>query len=135
MTSPDPRQNRDTPSDVKARLRERATQLRGEIRSTLERSSDETHVRIAEQARDTEDDSFSNLIVDLNLAEVDRDADELRRIDGALARLSQGNYGLCEDCGQRIPEARLQAEPTALRCVRCQELYEKTHAGTSTPRL
>jgi DnaK suppressor protein len=135
MTSPDPRQNRDTPSDVKARLRERATQLRGEIRSTLERSSDETHVRIAEQARDTEDDSFSNLIVDLNLAEVDRDADELRRIDGALARLSEGSYGLCEDCGQRIPEARLQAEPTALRCVRCQELYEKTHAGTSTPRL
>ena len=92
-------------------------------------------MRIAEQARDTEDDSFSNLIVDLNLAEIDRDADELRRIDGALARLSEGSYGLCEDCGQRIPEARLQAEPTAFRCVQCQELYERTHAGTATPRL
>jgi len=34
-----------------------------------------------------------------------------------------------------IPAARLQAEPTALRCVRCQELYEKTHAGNGTPRL
>jgi RNA polymerase-binding protein DksA len=131
MTTPDPRQT----AAVKSRLRERAAQLRGEIQQTLERSSEETHARIAEQARDAEDDSFSNLIVDLNLAEVDRDADELRRIDGALARLSEGSYGLCEDCGQRIPEARLQAEPTALRCVRCQELYEKTHAGTSTPRL
>lgn len=131
MNTPDPRYT----TTMKSRLRERATQLRGEIRHTLERSSDETHVRIAEQARDTEDDSFSNLIVDLNLAEIDRDADELRRIDGALARLSEGSYGLCENCGQRIPEARLQAEPTALRCVRCQELYEKTHAGTSTPRL
>jgi RNA polymerase-binding protein DksA len=135
MTSPEQRRIREVPGDVKTRLRERAAQLRGEIRSTLERSSDETHVRIAEQARDAEDDSFSNLIVDLNLAEVDRDADELRRIDGALARLSEGSYGLCEDCGQRIPEARLRAEPTALRCVKCQEVYEKTHAGTITPRL
>jgi DnaK suppressor protein len=120
---------------MKSRLRERATQLRGEIQSTLERSADETHVRIAEQARDTEDDSFSNLIVDLNLAEIDRDADELRRIDGALLRLSEGSYGVCPDCGQRIPQARLDAEPTALRCIRCQELYEKTHAVGATPRL
>ncbi len=120
---------------MKSRLRERAAQLRDEIQRTLERSSDETHVRIAEQARDTEDDSFSNLIVDLNLAEIDRDADELRRIDTALARLSDGSYGLCEDCGQRIPEARLEAEPTAVRCIRCQEQYERTHAGGATPRL
>jgi DnaK suppressor protein len=127
--------NAEQSTAVRARLRERASQLRAEIRNTLERSSDETHVRIAEQARDTEDDSFSNLIVDLNLAEIDRDADELRRIDTALARLSEGSYGLCEDCGQRIPEARLEAEPTALRCIRCQEVYERTHAGTATPRL
>jgi DnaK suppressor protein len=120
---------------MKQRLRERAAQLRGEIQRTLERSSDETHARIAEQARDTEDDSFSNLIVDLNLSEIDRDADELRRIDTALVRLSDGSYGVCEDCSRQIPSARLEAEPTALRCVQCQELYEKTHAGTSTPRL
>jgi DnaK suppressor protein len=131
MSSIDPRQM----ASMKSRLRERAAQLRGEIQATLERSTDETHVRIAEQARDTEDDSFSNLIVDLNLAEIDRDAEELRRIDTALFRLSDGSYGLCEDCGQRIPEARLEAEPTALRCIRCQELYEKTHAVGSTPRL
>jgi RNA polymerase-binding transcription factor len=122
-------------ADFKSRLRERAIQLRGEIRDVLERSSEESHVRIAEQARDMEDDSFSNLIVDVNLAEIDRDADELRRIDGALARINEGSYGLCESCGQEIPQARLEAEPTALRCVQCQELYEKTHAGNGTPRL
>jgi RNA polymerase-binding protein DksA len=127
--------NAQQSTTMKARLRERASQLRAEIRSTLERSSDETHVRIAEQARDNEDDSFSNLIVDLNLAEIDRDAGELRRIDTALARLNEGSYGVCESCGQEIPQARLQAEPTALRCVHCQDLYEKTHAGNGTPRL
>ena len=110
---------------MKSRLRERAAQLRGEIQATLERSSDETHVRIAEQARDTEDDSFSNLIVDLNLAEIDRDADELRRIDTALARLSEGSYGLCEDCGAEIAEGRLQALPFTRLCVTCQSDRER----------
>jgi DnaK suppressor protein len=127
--------NQQQSTTMKTRLRERAAQLRGEIQHTLERSADETHARIAEQVRDAEDDSFSNLVVDVNLAEIDRDADELRRIDSALARISEGSYGLCETCGQDIPEARLQAEPTAVRCLKCQELYERTHAGNGTPRL
>ena len=116
-------------------LRERAGQLRMEIRSTLDRSADESHARIAELARDAEDDSFSNLIVDLNYAEIEREADELRRIDAALFRLSAGNYGVCEDCGQPIAAARLAAEPTATRCIRCQEIYEKTHITPATPSL
>jgi RNA polymerase-binding protein DksA len=92
-------------------------------------------VAISEPARDPEDDSFSNLIVDVNLSEIDRDADELRRIDSALGRLNDGSYGLCADCDRAIPIARLEAEPTALRCVQCQELFEKTHASQSTPTL
>jgi DnaK suppressor protein len=131
MTSLSPQQT----VDFKARLHGRAMQLRGEIQQTLERSSEESHVRIAEQARDTEDDSFSNLIVDVNLAEIDRDAAELRRIDSALQRLSAGSYGTCVDCGQVIPLPRLEAEPTASRCVRCQEVYERTHASAGTPSL
>ena len=119
----------------KTTLRERSDALREDIRGTLERSADETHARVAEQARDMEDDSFSNLIVDLNLSEVERDVEELRRISSALRRTSDGTYGLCEDCDVVIPTARLEVEPTALRCVRCQELYEKTHAGTNTPSL
>ena len=122
-------------TELKAHMRERAAQLRGEIREVLERSNDETHANIAERARDIEDDSFSNLIVDLNYADIDRDADELRRIDSALTRLSDGSYGTCVDCGQDIPLARLNAEPTAERCIRCQELFEKTHATAKTPSL
>jgi len=127
--------NEQQTAEFRSRLRDRATQLRREIQLALEKSSEESHVRIAEQARDAEDDSFSNLIVDVNLAEIDRDADELRRIDSALQRLADGTYGLCVSCGRPIPLARLQAEPTAERDVQCQELYEKTHAQVSTPSL
>lgn len=125
----------DRNAQIRARLHERANQLREEIRSTLARSNDETHVRIAETARDEGDDSFSDLIVDLNFADIDRDAQELKRIDGALVRLTDGTYGTCIDCDQSIPVARLEAEPTALRCIACQERYEQTHATQSTPTL
>lgn len=50
---------------------------------------------------------------------------ELNAIEAALERLAQGLYGRCQDCGVEIPEARLQAYPTALRCVACQTLAEK----------
>jgi RNA polymerase-binding protein DksA len=122
-------------SDLSARLRQRASQLRNEIQETLERSSEESHARIAEQARDAEDDSFANLMVDLSYSDVQRDVDELRRIDAAQRRLQEGSYGICSQCGMEIPRARLEAEPTAVRCINCQELFEKTHQGASTPSL
>lgn len=119
----------------KNRLRDRAAQLRDEVQRARERSLQETPANIADRARDSEDDSFADLIVHTNLAEMDRDVDELRMIDSALQRISAGTYGECSDCGQPIATARLEAEPTAERCLTCQELYEKTHASSPTPSL
>lgn len=121
--------------EVKNRLRDRAAQLRDELQRTRERSLQETPANITDRARDSEDDSFADLIVHTNLAEMDRDVDELRMIDSALQRISAGTYGECVDCAQPIATARLEAEPTAERCLTCQELYEKTHASTPTPSL
>ena len=41
-------------------------------------------------------------------------------IDRALAKIDSGTYGLCEQCGQQIPDARLQALPQAALCVACK---------------
>jgi RNA polymerase-binding transcription factor DksA len=43
----------------------------------------------------------------------------LAEIDSALARVAEGSYGTCERCGRRIPEARLEARPTAVTCIGC----------------
>lgn len=43
----------------------------------------------------------------------------LEEIDAALARLESGDYGVCERCGSPIPDARLEARPTARTCVPC----------------
>ena len=122
-------------AEFRSILRARSMVLRDEIRTTLERSEDESHVRIAEQARDMEDDSFADLIVDVNSAEVTRDMQELRQIDRAMQRLLDGRYGVCQDCGIEIPVERLRAQPTAIRCVRCQGIYEQTHTQGRGPTL
>lgn len=121
--------------NFQTRLRNRAEQLRHEVQQTRARSLDESPANITERARDSEDDSFADLIVDTNLAEMDRDVSELRMIDSALQRISAGTYGICVSCDQPIPTARLEAEPTAQRCIACQERYEKTHSSTPTPSL
>ena len=41
-------------------------------------------------------------------------------IDRALAKLDAGTYGVCEQCGQPIPKARLKALPYATLCVGCK---------------
>jgi DnaK suppressor protein len=41
-------------------------------------------------------------------------------IDRALEKIEAGTYGYCEQCGQPIPEARLQALPYAALCVSCK---------------
>ena len=44
---------------------------------------------------------------------------DLVRIDLALRRLQSGNYGVCTECGEDIPERRLEIDPMAERCVNC----------------
>lgn len=113
--------------ELRDTLQARARQLREEIRQTLVKSDDEQYTMIADQVRDLEDDSFADLMVDVNLAEIDRDLQELRLIDAAFLRMSDGRYGQCDGCGTPIEMPRLRATPFASRCFDCQSTYERTH--------
>ncbi|MFC7597976.1 TraR/DksA family transcriptional regulator [Terrabacter sp. GCM10028922] len=48
---------------------------------------------------------------------VDQAERRLGEIEAALARLADGGYGRCERCGRAIPAGRLEARPTATRCI------------------
>src|SRR5438045_2941767 len=65
---------------------------------------------------------------DLDHAEIGDDIGELLAIARAMQALREGEYGHCADCGADIPFERLLAEPSALRCVRCQTLAERNFA-------
>ena len=51
-------------------------------------------------------------------------ADQRAQVEAALARLDAGTYGTCVDCGQAIPDARLEVRPEAARCIADQEQAE-----------
>lgn len=52
-------------------------------------------------------------------AQARRRAARLRALEAALRRIEADEFGWCEECGQAIPEKRLEIDPTASRCVPC----------------
>lgn len=62
-----------------------------------------------------------------------RDERALKDVEDALDRLHRGTYGICEGCGQPIPADRLEAVPTARRCVDCQRHLESKQASSRRP--
>jgi len=59
----------------------------------------------------------------LSLTEMDRK--HLLFVEEALNRIDRGEYGYCQQCGEDINLKRLEVQPWARHCVRCQELEEK----------
>jgi DnaK suppressor protein len=49
----------------------------------------------------------------------------LAAIDGALARIEDGTYGACVNCGAQIPPERLEAMPWATLCIECKRKEER----------
>ena len=75
-------------------------------------------MHMADTASDMYDREFS-----LNLASNDREL--LQKINEALARIEQGDFGKCLTCLKDIPSIRLNAIPYVERCLKCQEEMEK----------
>ncbi len=109
-----------------AELRARAAALRNEIRDTLLKTNHENYAELAGQVHDAGDESVADLLVDVNQAEIARDIREIRDIESAQQRLSDGSYGVCQVCDEKIARARLDAYPTAKRCLKCQRAHEQS---------
>jgi DnaK suppressor protein len=73
---------------------------------------------------ETDDDAAAETQRQADVTHLARTATALRDIEAALARIDNGDYGLCIDCDEPIDPRRLRAHPAALRCARCQQRYE-----------
>ena len=67
---------------------------------------------------------------ELDLILTDREKRKLAQIDDAIDRIEENLYGLCEECGVKIPKARLKVLPFAKYCVECQEKNEREEKYT-----
>ena len=60
-----------------------------------------------------------------DLALRERAEHQLGLVDEALARIADGTFGACHDCGRPIAADRLEALPWAARCIDCQRLTSR----------
>jgi DnaK suppressor protein len=88
---------------------------------------------IKDPCSDWGDLAFSSLEAEMGFTMVDLRDRLVEKIDDALARLEIGTYGICENCGIEISEARLKALPYATRCTECQKMEEKQKENNSHP--
>lgn len=73
---------------------------------------------IADQGTDTEERERESIMATAS-------GETLYLIDQALRKVHSGKYGVCEKCGEKIGEERLEALPYAILCIACQEEEEK----------
>jgi DnaK suppressor protein len=73
---------------------------------------------------DTMDVAKTLADVETHATIIEHAEDQLRQIDSALARVDEGRYATCLNCGEEIPIERLEAIPSAIYCVRCQSAVD-----------
>jgi len=121
--------------ELKSLISGRRNALIAELSEDVRKTRAERYGEVAGEVPDHGDESVASLIADLDQAELSRDVDELRGLEAAHERIAKGDYGVCVDCGRDIGFERLRAAPSAIRCIACQTLHEKTFAGSGNPSL
>ena len=118
---------------LKRAIAKRHEELLGETREDIVRAREETYGVLAGAVTDSADQATADLLSDLGQAEISRDLREIERLEAALARIDQGTFGRCIQCGDEIDFRRLAAYPVATRCAGCQSVRERTFALASEP--
>lgn len=70
---------------------------------------------------DETDEIQANVIIEMQSQLHGRNQFKLRQIADALKKISDNEYGLCQDCNEPIPEKRLAINPYVLTCISCAE--------------
>ena len=110
--------------------------LLAEVRGELENTGDQHRIDLLNsEPGDTGDESMANALADFNVAIVDRQIQGMRDVEAALQRIKDKEFGVCIDCGDDIAFTRLQAYPTAKRCIVCQEKREREYAQEGHPKM
>ncbi len=95
------------------------TELMLDIDRTVHTMQDE-----ATSYADPNDRASQESDIALELRNRDRERRLIKKINEALGRIDEKDYGYCEKCGVEIGLKRLEARPTATLCIDCKTLEE-----------
>jgi DnaK suppressor protein len=136
----------ETPTEAKMEISAQMAddKRRNDLQAILRRLRDETYEGIARYRQDQSEEketspgdemdvARASAAVDTHANLIDRAEGRLRLIDEALARVGNGTYGICADCGDEIGLERLKVLPFAVRCVDCE--YRRSRGEGAGSRL
>jgi DnaK suppressor protein len=112
-------------SELKQMLDDRRRELQAEVQGKLRGGREEgSWGGKLNDVLDVVESAEADIQEDLEFALVQMKSETLHKVNDALSRLEQENYGNCFDCGEEIAEKRLRALPFAVRCKACEEARE-----------
>jgi len=121
----EPRMSRNRYSELKQMLDERRREIHAEVQGKMRGVREEgAWGGKLNEVLDAVESAEADIQEDIEFALVQMKSETLNKITDALARLEQGDYGNCYDCGEEIAEKRLRALPFAVRCKDCEEARE-----------
>src|SRR5712664_4483212 len=121
----DQRMSRSRYSELKQMLDERRREIHAEVQGKMRgvRTAGAWGGKLNE-VLDAVESSEADIQEEIEFALVQMKSETLNKINDALTRLEQGDYGYCFECGEEIAEKRLRALPFAVRCKECEEARE-----------
>jgi DnaK suppressor protein len=111
-------------SELKRMLEDRRREIQAEVQGKMRGVREEGSWGKLNEVLDAVESAEADIQEDLEFALVQMKSETLNKINDALARLDQGTYGNCYECGEEIAEKRLRALPFAVRCKDCEEARE-----------
>jgi DnaK suppressor protein len=111
-------------------IKDMLLKTREELVQGIARKSKETAVSGVSDIGDILDSVSEERTRELYMILTDREKQKLKQIDDALDRIEEETYGLCEECGVKIPRPRLKVVPFAKYCVECKEAIEREEKYT-----
>ena len=111
--------------EVRGELTGQARELRGEIDEAESAAAAAQQSAVGEGSGDEADAGSKTFEREHEMSLANNSRDLLVQVERALGRLDAGTYGRCEECGNPIPKARLQAFPRATLCVTCKQREER----------
>ena len=112
-------------TELKKMLEERRAELQAAVQGKIrDVRAEGTWGGKLNEVLDAVESSEADIQEDLEFALIQMKSETLNKVVDALARLDQGDYGNCFECGEEIAEKRLRALPFAVRCKDCEEARE-----------
>jgi DnaK suppressor protein len=112
-------------TELKRMLDDRRRELQAEVQGKMrDVRSEGTWGSKQSEVFDAVESSEADIQDDIEFALIQMKSETLNKVNDALLRLEQGDYGNCFDCGEEIAEKRLRALPFAVRCKDCEEARE-----------